>query len=107
MSERPSLFPAAYLLIGLIGTVLLFVLPAYTFWDRFRGDGHAVTTPEVVMLGAFLASRLFVWAYAPRVIEQVQRMRGAADAPLPKANPVSWPRTAIYTVLVVGCIVFS
>ena len=55
-----ALFPLAYLTIGLLGTVLLFALPLYTFWDRLRGDGHGVTTPEAVMLAAFVASRVFV-----------------------------------------------
>ena len=102
-----TLFPLAYLVVGLIGTVLLFALPLYTFWDRLRGDGYGVTTPEVVMLAAFVLSRVFVWATAGRLIAQVQAQRGETAQPLPKANPVNWLRTGIYLILVMGCIVFS
>ena len=104
---RGSLLALAFLLIGLLGTLLMFVLPIISFFDWRAGDGDAVTRTEAVLFVVMVASFLVVRLYAEPVVRHGYAMRGEAPPdPLPVRRP-HWLRTGVFVALVAAAIWFS
>ena len=109
MTGRPagSALALAFLLAGLLGTALVFVLPVVSFLDWRAGDGRGVTTGEAVLYALLLVCTVAVRAGAPFVIRHGYAVRGEAPPdPLP-VRPPRWAQTVLLHALLLAAILAS